>query len=564
MATNETTRTWQEICSAKREKRDNSIPQEWRIPNLDILKTETHLLELSTTCGVLTENEIRITSDYDAVGIVEAIRQKVFTAEAVTTAFCKRAAVAQQLTNCLTEIFFEEAIETAKSLDQARLEHPDRPLGPFFGLPISLKDAFKLLGKDATIGMTYWVDKPATQDSSLVTLLKSLGAVLYCKTNVPLTMMTADSDNNVFGRTLNPHNTNLTAGGSTGGEGALIALRGSLLGVGTDIAGSIRIPSSCNGIYGFKASSHIIPTTGQQDPAPPGIVGINPSVGPMATSIRSCQYFMKTIMEADPTTVDAMALDIPWIDRKPVQSPLRIGLIADDSLYTPSPPMRRALQEAVEKLTAAGQTIVPIQLPNVLRNLLLIIGLFTVDGSKYVVDLIESTGEPLVPSVLKSGLTGVPPKSLEEYLHLNHQRNLAVAEFHKLWHDNKLDVILTLPAPHTAVPLDEWKAITYTVLYNLYDSPACVIPVGKVSPQDVKDDLCKYGEEDKKNYDLCKDPSLQTTELGGTVLTYFPDTGPEDYAGAPTTIQLVGRKQRDEELTNIAVFVDGILNSTQT
>ncbi|KAH9208401.1 amidase [Leptodontidium sp. 2 PMI_412] len=535
-------RTWQEICSAKREKRDKAIPSAWKIPNVETPTAKTKsLLKISSSCGILTEIEIRITTEYDAVGIVEAIRQRVFTAEAVTTAFCKRAAIAQQLTNCLTEIFFEEAIENAKALDSTRLEHPDRPLGPFFGLPISLKDSFMLEGKDSTIGMTYFVDKPATRNSPLVTILKSLGAVLYCKTNVPQTMMTADSDNNVFGRTLNPNNTHLTAGGSTGGEGALIALRGSILGVGTDIAGSIRIPSSANGIYGFKPSSQIIPYAGQQSPAAPGTVGITASAGPMATSIRSCQYFIKAVMEADPSTFDSSVLRIPWLENTLQRSrPLRIGLIADDSLHTPTPPMRRALQEAVEKLTAANQTIVPLNLPTVSENMELILSLFSLDGSKFTKNLVENTGESFVPSVLNQGLVNAPAKSLEAFFRLNHQRNIAISDFHKLWLANDLDVILTLPASHTAVPFDQWDVVTYTALWNLYDCPACVIPVGKVSSQDVKDELFRYGEEDQRTYGLY--------------------TGPEDYAGAPTSIQLVGRKQRDEELSNIAVFVDGILN----
>ena len=286
-------------------------------------------------------------------------------------------------TNCLTETFFEEAIEQAKALDQGRLANPDRSLGPLFGLPISLKDSFCLEGKDATIGMTYFVGRPAKRDSPVVTLLRSLGAVLYCKTNVPQTMMTADSDNNVFGRTLNPNNRNLTAGGSTGGEGSLITMRGSILGVGTDIAGSIRIPSSANGIYGFKPSSQIIPYAGQQSPEAPGTVGITPSAGPMATSIRSCQYFMEVIMKADPSTVDASVFKIPWLGKSTKLSrPLRIGVIADDSIHTPSPPMRRALQEAVQKLTEAGQTIVTIQFPDVFENLMLTLNLLSLDGSK--------------------------------------------------------------------------------------------------------------------------------------------------------------------------------------
>ena len=80
-------------------------------------------------------------------------------------------------------------------------------------------------------------------------MLLDLGSVLYRKTKVPQLIIPADSDNNVFDRTLNPRSPTLTAGGSTGGEGALIALRWSILGVGTDIGGSIRVPALCNGTF---------------------------------------------------------------------------------------------------------------------------------------------------------------------------------------------------------------------------------------------------------------------------------------------------------------------------
>lgn len=267
-------------------------------------------------------------------------------------------------------------------MDKERKANPEKQLGPFHGLPISLKDSFKLKGKDATIGLVCFVGQPAEENSALVDLLQSLGAVLYCKTNVPQTMMTADSENNIFGRTLNPNNTRLTAGGSTGGEGALIALRGSILGVGTDVAGSIRIPSSCNGIYGFKPTSDIVPYSGQQSDVVDGIVGISASAGPMATSIRSCQFFMKTIMEASPSGFDCSVTKIPWLDLSPPRvEKLRIGVIADDTLHTPTPPLRRALREAVQKLVAVGVTIIPIQLADVQSNMHLIWDLFSVDGS---------------------------------------------------------------------------------------------------------------------------------------------------------------------------------------
>ncbi|KAH8674568.1 amidase [Tricladium varicosporioides] len=532
---------WNERCKEKRAIRDTSIPKAWRIPST-AESNSGNLSCLPTSYGILTEQEVRITSEYDAVGIVAAIKNSVFTAEEVTTAFCKRAAIAQQLTNCLTEIFFEEAIQTAKSLDEDRLEKPEKPLPPLHGLPISLKDSFKLQGKDATIGLVCFVNDPAEKDSALVAMLKSLGAILYCKTNVPQTMMTADSENNIFGRTLNPKNIKLTAGGSTGGEGALIALRGSILGVGTDIAGSIRIPSLCNGIYGFKPTSDIVPFSGQQNDGPNGIVGISPSAGPMATSMRSCQFFMEVIMQSNPSFFDCSVAKIPWLgmDAPPTGKPLRIGVISDDTLYTPTPPVRRALRESSQKLVLAGHQIVPIQLSDVLKHMHLIWDMFSIDGSARLNSLIKSTNEPLVESVARTGLTTTPGKTLEEYFHLNHARYLAWEEFTNIWKLHNLDVVLSLPAPHTATPFDEWTVITYTSLFNLFDCPAVIIPVGKVEDIDVRDDAANYGKKDQKIYSLY--------------------TGPEFYKDAPTAVQLIGQRQEDERLASIAIVVDQVLN----
>lgn len=150
-------------------------------------------------------------------------------------------------------MFFEQALERARYLDDLRSK--GELAGPLHGLPVSLKDTYQVKGTQATIGAVAFLNKTSTENSALVDILLGLGAVLYVKTNVSQVLMvgvhnspliqettinisqTLDSDNNVFGRVLNPWNTMLTAGGSSGGEGALIALRGSPLGVGTDLAG---------------------------------------------------------------------------------------------------------------------------------------------------------------------------------------------------------------------------------------------------------------------------------------------------------------------------------------
>lgn len=284
-------------------------------------------------------------------------------------------------TNCLTEIFFDDAIERAKKLDSQYGHKLPNDLPALFGLPISLKDSFQVSGYDTSTGMGCYVDEPAEENSALAAMLIDLGAVLYCKTNLPQTIMTGDSDNNIFGRTLNPRNKSLTVGGSTGGEGALIALRGSILGVGTDIGGSIRVPAICNGIYGFRPSVGLIPHGGVRDVTTPGTDGIRSTAGPLATSLRDCSLLLKTILQADTWKCDSTAISIPWIDLKP-QRKLRIGVAQNDGVFTPTPPVRRALNQAVDLLrNTVNINIVPVTLPNVGSHYQDIISYFALLGS---------------------------------------------------------------------------------------------------------------------------------------------------------------------------------------
>lgn len=241
--------TWESIAARKRQERQDRIPKEWQLKDAPALG---NVLQVPHTCGLLSETDLDITGR-DATTLLELLALGTISSEEATRAFCKRAAIAQQLTNCLTEIFFEDGIARAKQLDD-HLRRYGKPFGPLHGLPISIKDSFKVKGYDASLGVASLCFQPATTNSALVDLLLSLGAVLYCKTNIPQTLSSLDSHNNVFGRTMNPVNRQLTAGGSSGGEGALVAMNGSPLGIGTDVGGSIRVPAMCNGLVGVKPS----------------------------------------------------------------------------------------------------------------------------------------------------------------------------------------------------------------------------------------------------------------------------------------------------------------------
>lgn len=158
-------------------------------------------------------------------------------------------------------------------------------------------------------------------------------------------MLSNDTDNNVFGRTLNHCNTSLTAGGSSGREIALIALRGSVLSIGRDFGGSIRGPCSAAGVYGFKSSANLIPYASQQIPGAPAVHLIMPSAGPIATSVRACQFFAEAVLRIEAWRRDVFCLRSSWTSATSSRKQLRIGVIQGDGGFTPSPPLRRARKE---------------------------------------------------------------------------------------------------------------------------------------------------------------------------------------------------------------------------
>ncbi|KAB5515363.1 amidase signature domain-containing protein [Coniochaeta sp. 2T2.1] len=426
-----TTEDWQTIAAAHRSKQLEAIPDTWRLNEEALTKLRGDStpdagrlikLQAARVSGIMSEDELHITEAYTATQLLEMMAHGKLTALEVTIAFSKCAAIAQQLTSCLTEIFFNEGVERAKWLDQFYQDY-GRVVGPLHGLPVSPKDSFVVPGHHATVGYVEFLRRPVPETSSvLVNMLLDAGAVLYCKTNVPQTMMTADSENNVFGRTLHPHNTQLTAGGSSIGEGALLAFSGCVLGVGTDIAGSIRIPSLCCGTFGFK------PTT-----------GVGPVAGPMANCVEDLALFMKTVIGQLPWKLDPSVAHIPWRTTHTKNSDkLVIGLLPEDEIFKLHPPVRRALQRACSALQDMGHTVV--QLPS--------------DASRSV-----ALGASIAFQYFGMG-AGRPTYS-----------NLACQARDSMRHGGTLQ-----SRPH-----DTYGNPVYTLMWNVLDYPAATMPFGASS-----------------------------------------------------------------------------------
>ncbi|KAA6414039.1 MAG: general amidase [Lasallia pustulata] len=252
--------SWEARAAAKRASTLDKIRLEWRLSTVDLERAAKQRdLTGPSIQQFLDAEEISIIS-MNSVPTANALKEGRLTAVQVTTVFCKTAAIAHQINNCLHEIFFDHALERAAFLDDYYAYHKTT-LGPLHGLPISLKDQYHVKGKDNTMGYIGWIGSNSGMkipgqahkvESQITSELLSLGAVLYCKTSLPQTLLFGETKNNLIGQTLNPHNQNLSCGGFSGGEGALHALRCSTLGLGTDIGGSVRILAAFDGIFSMK------------------------------------------------------------------------------------------------------------------------------------------------------------------------------------------------------------------------------------------------------------------------------------------------------------------------
>lgn len=398
-------------------------------------------------------------------------------------------------------------MKRAQELDD-HLASGKPPLGPLHGVPVSLKDTFKVKGYDASIGLAALCFKPSEENSVLVDVLLRAGAVLYCKTNVPQTLAALDSHNNIFGRTINPLNPAVTAGGSSGGEAALMALRGSVLGVGTDIGGSIRVPAMCGNLYGVKPSWERIPYAGQEGGSKPAVakLSVSASAGPLAHSMRDIELFFRTVAAQRPWELDPDVIPGPWESLSSIaKTKLRIGVVRRDSIIEPHPPISKLLDEVAAKIRAAGIEVVELDITPVFSQCQsLANALMGAEGSNSMFDLIEAFDEPLSPWI-KPRMRRKEPLSFETLRKLHAQRTKLQVDALQIW--RQVDAFICPVAPHPVPEIDKYNGASYTSSFMLLDYPAGTVPVRMFEAKDMKgelSDVAALGSWDKRNRELCK------------------------------------------------------------
>lgn len=198
-----------------------------------------------------------------ATEIADRIRKRKLKAETVMKSYIRRIKDVEPLINACVDERFDDALADAREVDNL-LETSDKSAEmlakemPLLGVPFTCKEAIGVKDMTMSDGVVLYKDHKAPADAETVSLLRKAGAIPVTVTNVPVYCMWWESANQAFGMTRNPYDNSRTVGGSSGGEGAIITAAGALFGIGSDVAGSIRIPSSFCGIYGHKPSRGVI------------------------------------------------------------------------------------------------------------------------------------------------------------------------------------------------------------------------------------------------------------------------------------------------------------------
>ncbi|KAJ4164361.1 hypothetical protein LMH87_006038 [Akanthomyces muscarius] len=558
---------WEAIALDKRSQRDAAIPAEWRLQAGSVPKSRLNVTRVPVESGILVSREIDIT-ETDAPLLVQKLAAQEYSSYEVTLAFCKRAAISQQLVNCLSEIFFDIALETARQLD-AEYEASGVLRGPLHGLPVSLKDCFKVAGTDASIGCTAFASQPTSEaeESEVTKIMRQSGAILFCKTNVPMALMSGETFNAMYGYTSNPYNRDLSSGGSSGGESALLALRGSPLGVGTDVGGSIRIPAAFCGLYSLKPSFGRFPTYGLRD-ALEGQEAVRNVVGPMSTSVTGLELWSKAVMQSEPWVgADPDCLNMPW---RNVQMPEKLcfGLLLDDGIVKPLPPVTRALLVTKAALEKAGHTVIEFRIDDPLYTDRLKFALYRSATADALNKILDQTQEPwprgyevLAEMANKSsqpqnGDRERSPQSADgratvsQLWEAQAKRTAFSKRMLTAWADTKLktdtaremDALLMPTTPWPASQKYEFSYDNYTSLWNVVDYCATTIPVTQVLPT----------EDTKPEYKA-------RAELEAKI---WQDYSPESMAGCPVSVQLVGRRLNEEYLLEVTKMCDAAIKES--
>ncbi len=396
---------------------------------------------------------------------------------------------------------FARARIAAKEADAAIARGERKPL---LGLPMTVKESFNISGLSTSWGNTAFKDWRPDADALTISRLKSAGAIIIGKTNVPCMLGDWQTYNDIHGITNNPWNVKLTPGGSSGGSAAALAAGYVALELGSDLAGSLRVPAHFCGIYAHKPSADLVPLRGASPPTMPASANkVDFAVaGPMARTADDLLLGLQVLAGPD-EWADGVGyrLTLPDVKQKHL-SEFRVLVLDQHPLYPTAPDIVTAIDKLANHLEKAGTTVLrkhpaPPDLSAITYNYCaLLAAWFTLNMPTEVFQQMETAAKTLSDDDTSLGATWLRGTAMNhrDWLLTTRTREQLKNQWQKLYDD--VDVVLcpvlpTLAFPHDHTPDYEKRTleiagnqVAYSHQYiwvciaNLFGLPATSAPIG--------------------------------------------------------------------------------------
>ncbi|KAG2388485.1 hypothetical protein C9374_000649 [Naegleria lovaniensis] len=450
---------------------------------------------------------------------------------------------------------------------------------PLLGIPFTVKESIHVKSTPTTSGLTTLKHVLSDHDSILVTRFKESGAILIGKTNVPQMLCGDFSENPVYGRTCNPFNRERSSGGSSSGEGAVIAYGGSILGIGSDIGGSIRLPSAHCGVYGLKPTSGRLTMHGHFV-LYEGMESVQCQMGPMARRVSSLITSMKVLTQYPYDDYSSgfshEALRIPPVELRDPNlvdiSKLRIAVFYDNEILSISKSCERALNETVHALKEMGAHVETISLQHLdlyweWRNYVKLLmgdgmvefrskaqGSQLVDEVKvpyylslfpnFVLNFFATLTRWMGQTIMGHSFTTFTEISVPQQRQAVSRRDAFNIKFMKILDEGKFDAVL---CPATSIPAHRHAdssfvipSMAYAHLFNYLGLPAGVCPITRV----------REGENDSVEFS-----SVATQNSKDMTFQYCKKTL-QNSAGLPIGVQVAARYWREDIVLGIMKHIE--------
>ena len=412
------------------------------------------------------------------------VRERQVSSRELISAHLERIAEVNPLLHAAVEVQAGRALEDAAAADRELAAGVLR--GPLHGVPFSIKDSIEQAGTRCTSGTWGRRDAPpSTADATLVARLRNAGAIPIARTNLPDLLFAFESANLLFGTTNNPYDVTRTPGGSSGGEAALLAACGSPLGLGSDAAGSVRLPAAFCGIAGLKPTSGRLPRTGHFPPAG-GWLETVWQIGPMARRVEDLIEAMRLL--TGPDGIDPTVPDVPYRDPYQVQLPaLRVAVFTDNGFAAVDAEVSGVVRGAAAAIASVVRSVEEARPACLEAAYDLEMKLIGPDGGDGLRDYLRQLGSTEVHPLLTGWLDKLEPYRTDLAGMARYWSELDAYRAEMTRFLRNYDAILCPAYIHPALPHGEsvrdgnFRGFSHTMAFNVSGWPAAVVRCGESS-----------------------------------------------------------------------------------